>query len=104
MNQFTPRVARNFGLKEPYFIKIGLKGCVEFTTEVIFEKYSKMKMLLLIFLKMSNFGAFFRPSTLKNESFKKNLRVDNEYKEKSFDNFFNMGYRGEEVQSPIVYG
>ena len=80
---------------------------MEFISEGVFGKYSKMKILVLTFLKKvkkSNFEAFFRPSTLKNESFKKNLRVDNEYKEKSFDNFFNMGYRGEGVQSPIVYG
>ena len=45
------------------------KGCVEFISEVIFGKYSKMKILVLKFLKKANFEAISRPSTLKTESF-----------------------------------
>ena len=46
-------------------IKIGQKG--EWTSKKVFGKYSKIKNLVLTILKRSNFEAFFRPSTLKNE-------------------------------------
>ena len=47
-----------------------VKGCVEFISEGIFGKKSKMKVLVL---------TFFRPSTLKNEKFSKKIRVDYVY-------------------------
>ena len=41
---------------------------MEFISEGIIGKYSKMKILVLTFLKKANCEAFFRPSTLKKIS------------------------------------
>ena len=51
--------------------------------EFISEKYSKIKILVLKSFKMSNFDAFFNPSS---------TIVGYVYIEESFDTIFNMGY------------
>ena len=56
-----------------------VKGCVEFISEGIFGKHSKVKILVKIILKK-----------VKTEIFSKT--VGYVYKEESFDTIFNMGY------------
>ena len=53
------------------------------------SNYSKMKILVLKFLRRSNFEAFSRFGTLKTEE--RNLRVGYAYIEKSFDTILNIG-------------
>ena len=40
-------------------------GCMEFISERIFGKYSKIKILVFNFLKRANFDAFFSPRPTK---------------------------------------
>ena len=58
-----------------------------------------MKILVLTFLKRSNFDAFFRTSTLKTVFFQYKSWLGYEYIEESFDTIFKMGY-GRGVQHP----
>jgi len=55
-------------------IKIGWKGSLEFISEGIFDKYSKIKILVFeIFEKGQIFRPFFWPSTLKTKTFTKKI-------------------------------
>ena len=51
---------------------------------------------------MTNFEAFFSPSTLKSKNlFIFHLRVSYVYIEESFDTIFNMGYGGRTIPPPL---
>ena len=67
---------------------------MEFISEGIFVKYSKIIILGFKLLKKSQIlRPFFRPSALKTYFFfQKNLTVGYMYIEESFDTNFNMGY------------